>query len=616
MQPDFLVDLNPEQREVAVCRTHCLATACPGAGKTKTLAAKAAFLLADGQSCVAAVTFTRDSAMELRDRILAITGNEAKPRLVVGTFHSLDLLMAFPQARKSAMGEQIFKNAKGFAGKPWEIIEEGARRAIVMRAITDSGAALELDEATTVIEELKAQPGSSNDQTHKDLVKSYQAILARHGQIDFQDILLRVNQGLRDRSVSPLQVQYLLVDEFQDTDPIQYEWVAAHGRAGVALTCVGDDDQSLYGWRNAMGYEGMERFAQEFGSVRVTLGANYRCRQEVLMSAGNVIKNNTARIYKNLVAAKGPGGFVEWERFDSRDLEAEACVTAAAAALRDNHSFAVLARTNKRLDNVEAELIKRNLPYRRTGGQSLFDRPEVALFGTTLGLLEKQTSKGVDHVLGWAGLSETDLQAIHQVFGQSIRVGAKADFANAGISDEGLAMWRSFANTYSRWSEIASMGHYSLVMAGVHDWLSGFAPDPQSQNYLDAAAKVFDPGTGTIAQRLQVIRDAARSRKSAQDKHDGKPFVLLMTAHGSKGLEWDQVWLVGAEEDTLPDKNGSLEEERRLAYVAMTRAREKLWVSAGGKRAISRFVVESLIERAPQGKYKTTNQPAADQNAS
>ena len=257
MTASVLDGLNPDQRETALHRGHCLALATAGSGKTKTMAAKAARLLQEGEM-VAAVTFTRDAALELRNRIIAMAGPGHHGRMLVGTFHSICMLMAHPKERRTDFGSLILKDMRSPFHKPWKIVNEGMRRDYIIRALREQGMEeVPLEEASRMIEEVKA--GTSRGtllEGMREVTLVYNALLQRSGQIDFQDIILKTNVALRSREMTTLPVSELLVDEFQDTDEAQYEWTAAHAKAGTNVTAVGDDDQSIYAFRRALGGSG------------------------------------------------------------------------------------------------------------------------------------------------------------------------------------------------------------------------------------------------------------------------------------------------------------------------------------------------------------------------
>ena len=607
MQLDYLSDLNPQQRDAALCRDHCMVIALPGAGKTKTLAAKAAFVLSDGRSRIAAVTFTRDAAVELRERIVKIAGAGVLPRVIVGTYHSVDLLMAFPErAKQGRMGSEIMTGRSTPFKNKWVIAAEGHRRSYIARALQESGLGIEFEEAVRMIEEGKKDQKLTNSPERKKLVETYVALMSRHGEIDFQDIILKTNKALADGSLAPLAVDMLFLDEYQDTDINQYEWAAAHGLVGVKITAVVDDDQSIYSFRKAMGYSGVELFCSQFGARKIILGTNYRSHEEILVSATLVVKNNTRRVEKEVSTHKGYGGLVEWEGFSDREIEADACALAAQEAIKCGQSFAVLTRTNARLESIESRLIVRQVPYCRNEGESILDYRESALFSSLVESMFKPSPKTTDEVMAWAGVSEMDVTKLHSLVGGKIQRVHPTEMIKAGVTEISRSSWNKFAKMHGEWKDQIRANHGGssfLVRRGIYNYLTEYTSDKRSLSRLELIYKIFECGEhGTLLERLELLRDAQNNKK----KNDRGPCqVQLMTAHGSKGLEFDHVWVAGAEEDAFPNKDASMEEERRLFYVAMTRAKARLTISKSGAKPPSRFIMESGIDRALLGKYKT-----------
>lgn len=597
---DILSELNPQQREVALHAGHCLSIACPGSGKTKMLATKAATLLNEGEK-VCAVTFTRDAAIELRERTMKLADPRTKANLLVGTFHSVCMLMASPRTHKSEFGRAVLGKMQSPFSTPWNLVKEGVRVGYVIRAIRESGAKIQLRDATPVIELAKEADSIPEhlDPELQEMVRIYIKLMDEARVIDFQDIILKTNLALRDKSMSTLPVDHLLVDEYQDTDKAQYEWTSHHGRAGIALTVVGDDDQSIYAFRRALGYSGMERFAKEFGALQVQLGINYRCHAEILGAAETLISHNTERIQKRLFAQKGEGGVVTWERFKDASTEYAAVAEEAAGALAEGASFAAIARTNDELTLLQAAMHTRGVAHRKTDGRSIFDCPEVQVYAALLRSLIKPVSNDLDQVLAWAGMDNDDAGKIRKLFGTSIIIGSKEDFQNAGISERGIDIWRTFAKRHSAWTAQMIQGHMATVNYGVYEWLGETLQKPHNPAVLDAAHQMYEVDDSTLEDHLAKMRarELSQSRadkKNAETEQD-EPVAMLTTAHGSKGLEFDRVWIVGLQAGSFPSEKSSLEEERRLMFVAMTRAREALFISGTKDKKPSMFVVEAGI---------------------
>ena len=190
------------------------------------------------------------------------------------------------------------------------------------------------EDVIPTIEKIKTSFGRCDAESEDGkLYHAYQDALARNGKIDFQDMLRLAVEGMQNGSILPYPFKYLLVDEFQDTDPLQYRWIELHAKAGSIVTVVGDDDQSIYAFREALGYRGMESFIKEFDAKPVVLGSNYRCRSEILLAADRVIRNNVDRIAKVLRAEKGAGGRVLASRHADEYIEAVAAVGSLAPLL-------------------------------------------------------------------------------------------------------------------------------------------------------------------------------------------------------------------------------------------------------------------------------------------
>ncbi|MCK4118418.1 ATP-dependent helicase [Ralstonia nicotianae] len=567
----MLDDLNAAQREVAELRGHCAAVACPGAGKTKTIAVKAATLLADPHCTVGAVTFNKDAAEELRSRILTLTGPAAKNRLLAGTFHAL----AFRQLSANGSRRQ-------------DIATDGDRLALVAQALKEAELGWKEEDAIASIEQIKTGGGRVAPGTPEErLYQAYQHALERNGKLDFQDMLRLAVDGMEAGSIAPYAFSHLLVDEFQDADPLQYRWVALHAKAGSVVTVVADDDQSIYGFRSALGYRGLESFIKDFGARPVVLGDNYRCKAEILAAADNVIRNNKERIRKNLVARKGPGGHLSFRRFDDEYAEAVAAVESIAASMRTGRSGAVLARTNRILDPVEAVCRSHGVKYFRASGKSILNRPEGALMCTVLELVQKTKTNGLDAVLGFAGVGAQDLKTLHSQLGPSLEQRPKRELLEMGLAESSADTFRELMKRLAEWRDLCDRQLFGLVLEGVHLWMSRHAKSDAADRAIATTYNVLSRLHGTFSDRLAFLR-----RENNVPSPDA---LILTTMHNSKGLEWDHVCIIRAEETVVPNEKSTESEERRLFYVAMTRARDRLELSTAKKNPTSRFILEAGV---------------------
>ena len=362
-----LSQLNSEQREAATERGHCLVMACPGSGKTRTLAVKAALLLDSeplARTCI--VTFTKDGASELKRRTIDILDGDAASgnRLIAGTFHGLCYRM-LSKVRKINL-KNIVSDAEQF---------HYAERALAEVKIFD----VDKHAALSLIEHARSLPHLA-DARAKLLADVYLDIMRRNGKLDFSDLVIDTIAGLESGAIPPIPAAYMLIDEFQDTDWLQYRWARQHSANGTKITVVGDDDQAIFGWRFAMGYEGMMTFADDHDAHRVVLGHNYRCRSEILDAAGRVIVYNINRVPKTLVAAKGPGGSVGCDEYATIADEALAILDAFRDFASEDYSAAVIGRTNRSLKTIEAVLKPAGIPCTITRSASLFRAIETHVY--------------------------------------------------------------------------------------------------------------------------------------------------------------------------------------------------------------------------------------------
>ncbi|WP_061958724.1 ATP-dependent helicase [Cupriavidus pauculus] len=568
---EALEKLNPSQREVVDCRGHCVAVAVPGAGKTATIAAKAALLLTDPNMRVGAVTFSKDAAVELRDRILMLAGPSAKKRLIAGTFHSL-----------------AYKQLSSTGGKRPDIATDGERAAIVIQLLQEMGLEWDLEDAVSVIEKCKTELGDpSADTIEGQLYAGYQQALKRNGRLDFQDLMRHAVSGMHAGSIKPFAIDALLVDEFQDSDQLQAEWTGIHARAGAATAVVADDDQTIFCFRSALGKKGIDAFVNEFEARQIVLGTNYRSHSEILSVADKVIRNNRDRILKELVAFKGPGGDVSFQRYDDEYKEAIAAVETMSSAIRSGQSAAILARTNRILDPVEAICRSHGVKYHRAAGRSILDRPESALFGNLLELIEQSKATGLDAVLGFSGIGVADLQVLQRHISPAADLGStpKKDLVAAGISEDAASKYLDLRKRMMEWRSLSARNFHALVLDGVFEWMLKWASKDQGKRAINTTYDVLSCLNGPFSDRLDFLR-----RKNNEAAPDA---LVLTTFHSSKGLEWDHTALIRLEETVIPDDGSSEAEERRLFYVAVTRARRGMTLSTARKNPTSRFVVEA-----------------------
>lgn len=585
------MQLNPDQQRVVDSDDHCLVVACPGSGKTRVITTKIGALLnRHAKARICAVTFTRDAAGELSHRVVQEIGEPLfKAACRIGTFHSL----AIRQLRNH--------NKLGKVASPYEQV------TFLKRAIGLAEPGMEYEEATAVIERAKGALGTAPEQEHP-VYLAYAKLLASHKVCDLYDVIRDAVRMMKSGDIHPYPVQFMLVDEFQDTDNIQLEWVLEHARAGSRITVVGDDDQSIYGWRGALGYGGMQAFMKETGAQKITLGVNYRCFEEILSSADKLIQHNGARIDKALVAGRGKGGSVRalraGSRLDEADRVAEMIQTDCVPLKSDNPifrytvpagSWAVLARNRRLLDPIEEQLQARGIQYYRPPKESFWSRAPQSLILSLLSALDGGNTGGIDHALNHGllikvGRSKASdaIKILHRhLEGRFDSMMSGAPIPTTDLMADEAEFILDFANKLSAWRNQILEGRYNFAIRAVASWFANLEDGEAQKERVISAGGTLCKLQGTIAVRVNALTSVSDSKGRPQG-------VQLQTMHGSKGLEFDKVWIVGTESTTCPSpKSPDHEEERRLMYVAMTRAKNHLVMSSELSSEPSPFVLES-----------------------
>ncbi len=413
---------------------------------------------------------------------------------------------------------------------------------------------------------------------------AYCDLLASEGGMDFSDILLLATKGMLSGHIAPLSLKWLMVDETQDADEVQCEWILAHGREGIEVTIVGDDDQSLYAFRHAMGYEGMQRISGQLVAQEMTLPINYRCAPNILAHAAKLIANNQNRANKNIQAAREGVGIISNYRAADRYDEAAAIVKHIKQSNLPD-TWAVLARTNALLETVETQLMLEDIPYTLSGGKSVWDGVSGSAF---VGLLKSMLHNGWTGMANALSICGIKPQLLH------MELEDKDCWGMLNLIQTSLAENDKNANRvissllkgHHEWQTQLSNGNASLVVYAVSGWLNAHCKGNHGK-LISMLADTLASMRGTLAQRLNLL-----TRKD-EAKAVG---VALLTLHGSKGLEYENVWILGVEDGNLPHPDSTEEEERRLFYVGMTRAKTRLALSSSLEDGMeSRFVKEAGV---------------------
>jgi DNA helicase-2/ATP-dependent DNA helicase PcrA len=640
---ELLAGLNPEQR-VAVLHGAgpLLVLAGAGSGKTRVITVRIAHLVAQGvpPQNVLAVTFTNKAAREMRARLAALIGAERAGLPFVGTFHSFCVEVL----REHGALVNLSRSFTISDGSDQLALLRGVLRTLQVEGVTmqagDLQARISLLKSRLIgAEAFLAKAADDREELVGRAFSRYEEELARARSLDFDDLLLRTLQLLKKDS-GPLahlraRFRHVLVDEYQDTNAPQYEIVRAIAGVHRNLCVVGDDDQSIYGWRGA-DVARILSFEQDFpGAKVVRLETNYRSTEPILRAANRVIAHNTERHPKELRSALGSGEPLQLVVAENENEEADhvareiaALVARRAARFGD---CAVLFRTGPQARAYEEAFRARAIPYVLVGGRSFFDRKEVRDVLAYLKLLVQP-----DDELAFARAANTPprglgAKSLERVLAHAAakRISIAQAFEQAdGIDGVGSAAAAAGRDLFRLLATVRAETGLTLVArierlldaVGYRAEVARLYPYPLELTRRWAA----------VEELLEFARRFGGSRKDAAlaaflqaltlEEQDDDPSddaerrsVTLMTLHSAKGLEFPRVYLVGLEEGLLPHRRsvaeGNVEEERRLMYVGITRAMRNLTLCHTKARARfgrgedslpSRFLFELKGEEPPR----------------
>jgi DNA helicase-2/ATP-dependent DNA helicase PcrA len=643
---ELLAKLNPAQRDaVTTTEGPLLVLAGAGSGKTRVITARIAYLISRGvaPANILAVTFTNKAAGEMRERVKQLAGKSAKG-ITVGTFHAfcaqvlrehghaLGLLRKFTICDAS---DQL--SAVKSAMRELRVHETRMQPAVLLARLSLAKNRMMTPEAYL------AQGSGGRDQLVGSVWQRYQEYLGRTGSLDFDDLLTQTVRLLSEHESVRLhfrnRYRHILVDEYQDTNHPQYEIVKHIGGEHRNVCVVGDDDQSIYGWRGA-DIQKILGFHRDFeGAKIVRLQTNYRSTRQILDAANAVIRKNASRHDKALESARGNGEPVRYYRLKDEMAEAAFVVGAMRKLLQQEGAkagdFAILCRTQVQFRPFEGELRADGLPYVVVGGMSFFDRKEVRDIVAFLKLVvnprDEMSLLRVINVPS-RGVGKASLDRV-LAFATDHGISAAEAFDRAGeiegLKPQSVEGYRKLRDVLDNsqlldaGGELVSRLERFIEAIAYRDEVTRLYADPMQRearwagvlevlNFAENHVRRADePSLHEFLEELALSSGDGPGEKSSDLRKDA---VTLMTLHAAKGLEFPHVFLVGMEEGFLPHARavaeGSVEEERRLAYVGITRAMTTLSMSFAGERAKygrramtvpSRFIFEARGEEPPEG---------------
>jgi DNA helicase-2/ATP-dependent DNA helicase PcrA len=676
----LLANLNAEQRAaVTLPSEHALILAGAGSGKTRVLTTRIAWLLATGQigpGNVMAVTFTNKAAKEMSTRLAAMLPVNVRG-MWIGTFHGLC--------------NRFLRAHWKLAGLPatFQILDTQDQLSAVKRLMKQHNVdeerfpAKELQWSIAGWKEEGLRPNmvevrTEDDRRKMEIYQLYEEQCQREGVVDFAELMLRSYELLRDND--PIREHYrrrfhhILIDEFQDTNKLQYAWIRMFAGPQNSVFAVGDDDQSIYAFRGAR-VGNMADFVREFQVAhQIKLEQNYRSFSNILDSANALIAHNKTRLGKNLRTDQGPGEPVRVYEAPTDMAEAQWLVEEARQLAREGtsrHEIAVLYRSNAQSRVIETALFNAAVPYRVYGGLRFFERAEIKHALSYLRLLENPNDdtsflRVVNFpARGIGARSIEQLQDAARAAGSSLHDAVQATTGKAGanlaafvakidamrVETEGLTLReiievmlqrsgliehyrseRDGADRIENLEELVNAAESFVTQEGFGRDAVALPIDelgttvlrqsPASQGLDPSLPEVNEPApdyvppdaeTGETLSPLAAFLTHAALESGDNQAQAGQDAVQLMTVHAAKGLEFDCVFVTGLEEGLFPSERSlsdfdGLEEERRLMYVAITRARQRLYLSYSQTRLLhgqTRYNVRSrFFDELPEGALK------------
>jgi ATP-dependent DNA helicase Rep len=653
--------LNPAQREaIRYLDGPCLVIAGAGSGKTRVITHKIAHLIDSGMkgSAIAAITFTNKAAQEMQERLSTLVKLPERERPLVSTFHSLGVQIVRSEARSLGLKPSFSildsDDSMGILQQALVTTDRKLLRAAQARVSLWKNAMIEPDAALS---------GAADAAEHTVALayRDYAATLSAYQAVDFDDLIRLPVQLLRDNPAAAQRwrerLRYLLVDEYQDTNACQYELLRLLAGPRRAFTAVGDDDQSIYGWRGAT-LENLERLGTDYPDLRVIkLEQNYRSCVTILQAANRLIAHNPKLHEKTLWSELGTGEPITVVACENDEQEAESVVARLSAHKFERRGlfadYAILYRGNYQSRVLEQALRKDKIPYVLSGGTSFFERAEIRDLLSYLRLLANEdddpafiravtTPKRGIGTATLAALGEYAGQRQVSMFEALFESGFEAKLA--GRQRETLREFGAFINRIAARAarEPAAEVLDDLLKAiDYQAYLYDSGDEKQAANrwsnvtdFVDWLKKRADEDGANLIQLAQTV--ALLSQLDRRDEN--LDAVRLTTVHAAKGLEFGHVFIVGCEEGLMPHLGGlaidepaegdsaaakpasapehpdevaqrvRIEEERRLMYVAVTRAKRSLTLTWCGlrkrgrdalKREPSRFLAEMQLEAAP-----------------
>lgn len=655
----LLNGMNERQQEaVQLTQGPLLLMAGAGSGKTRVLTHRIAYLIQEKMINpwnILAITFTNKAAKEMKERVVQLLGSQGED-VWVSTFHSMCVRILRRDIDKIGYSQNF------------TILDSSEQLSVMKRIIKElnldpkkydaRGILATISNAKNDIvtpKKYETQKGDYYQQIVAKCYTRYQKELQRNQCMDFDDLIMNTIRLFEEApevlSFYQAKFQYIHVDEYQDTNHAQYTLVNLLADRFKNLCVVGDADQSIYGWRGA-DMQNILDFEKDYPEAKVILlEQNYRSTQTILEAANQVIQNNRNRHEKKLWTDNPAGKAITYYRGQSEREEGQFIVNQIGQGIREENrkysDFAVLYRTNAQSRAIEDALLKANIPYKMVGGHKFYDRKEIKdLLAYLNAIANPSDSISLERIINVPkrGVGPTSLNKLHQFANihdwSLLETAQNADLAN--ISGKAGAELKTFGKMMMDFTQMIPYLSVTELTEQVLE-KSGYINELRIQNTLESQARIenleefltvtqeFDKqykanaeneeGETTPEERLIIFLNDLALLSDVDSYEEESTQVTLMTLHAAKGLEFPIVFLVGMEENVFPSSRSliedkDVEEERRLAYVGITRAEEKLYLTNAFSRMLygrsqynrpSRFISEinqTLLE-------ETSSRPAA-----
>ena len=638
---DLLANLNtPQLQAVTLPPVHALILAGAGSGKTRVLTTRIAWLMSTNQvgpHGVLAVTFTNKASKEMTARLSALVPINTRG-MWIGTFHGLCNRLLRAHYREAGLPQTF------------QILDSADQLSMVKRLLKN----LNVDDEKFPPRELchfinankeqgiraaQAEAYDSYTQKRVELYAEYETQCNREGVVDFAELLLRCyellnrNEPLRQHYQE--RFRYMLVDEFQDTNRLQYSWLKLLAGGGAKVFAVGDDDQSIYGFRGAE-VGNMRDFERDYAGPNVIrLEQNYRSHGNILAAANALIKNNRERLGKNLWTDAGAGELIRaFEAYSDID-EARFVVDEIRELVREGVSptqMAILYRSNAQSRVLEHELFAKSVPYKVYGGLRFFERQEIKhalAYLRLLGNPDDDTAflRVVNFpTRGIGARSLENLQAAAHQMNSSLYNAAASLTGKAGQTVGAFVRLIEGLRQETENLPLPEIVEHIVEKTGLAQHYRVEKEGQERLENLDElinAAATFVDSEGAIGEGGALVSFLTHASLEAGEHQagEGAEAVQLMSVHAAKGLEFDVVFITGLEQGLFPHENSvnqgreGVEEERRLMYVAVTRARQRLYVSCAQTRMLhgqTRYCVPSnFLDEIPENLLLKLNKKAA-----